>query len=241
MKGQQEVLLVDVREEGRAEKLWIPGAIKIPLFALRTKTFLKGKPIVVFNEGHSYLSLNRECEVLSKSGFDVSVLDGGLRSWIRKGGVVEGDAFSRTGLNRLSPQMFAAGKENENWLIIDATGRAGHEISRKGREDLDSRAVRIPFTQQKGNQEFGRKLKPLVDGRKGKPFFSIVVIDRDGKMYDRMEKYLIDVAVVNVFYVDGGFEAYDSYKKQANLVAARGGKLNADTGGTRKKGCRSCR
>ncbi len=46
LKKKEKIVLVDVRNREKFEKIRIPGSINIPLFAIKTKTFLKHKPLV---------------------------------------------------------------------------------------------------------------------------------------------------------------------------------------------------
>ena len=84
LKGKQEIILIDVRKRDEFEKFRIPGSINIPLFAIRTKAFLKSKSLVLVNEGYNYTQLERECAYLRKSGFRVWLLNGGLYYWRQK-------------------------------------------------------------------------------------------------------------------------------------------------------------
>jgi len=74
LKKKQEIVLIDVRNREEFEKFRIPGSINIPLFAIKTKTFLKRKPLVLINEGESYRPLEQECKRLRDTGFTVSIL-----------------------------------------------------------------------------------------------------------------------------------------------------------------------
>ena len=80
LKEKQHIVLVDVRDANDFEKFRIPGSLNIPFFALKTKTFLKKKSLVMINEGFSYSRLEQGCLRLRNAGFaSVSILDGGLR------------------------------------------------------------------------------------------------------------------------------------------------------------------
>jgi rhodanese-related sulfurtransferase len=81
LKEKREIILIDVRNSKKFEKFRIPGSINIPLFAIKTKTFLKSKPLVLINEGYSYSQLEQECMILRNSGFKASILDGGIYYW----------------------------------------------------------------------------------------------------------------------------------------------------------------
>ena len=46
----------------------IPGSINMPLYAVKTKTFLKSVPVVLVNEGFRYAELESECRRLAERG-----------------------------------------------------------------------------------------------------------------------------------------------------------------------------
>ena len=69
LRENQDIILIDVRKRVEFEKFRIPGSINIPLFAIKTKAFLKSKSLVIVNEGYNYSELEQECEHLREAGF----------------------------------------------------------------------------------------------------------------------------------------------------------------------------
>lgn len=205
LKGKRESILVDVRGTRQFEKFRIPGSINIPLFALKTKTFLKSRPLVLINEGHSYTQLTEECTTLLASGFTISILNGGLYHWRRKGGPLEGDVFAQRELNRISPQAFLAGTNCENWIVVDVS-KFPLTLS------LSSKSIHIPFAND--SKEFIPKLKHVIrnDGRKD--WVSVIIYDEKGTGYEEIEKHLQAEGIINVLYLEGGFEGYKNFKQQ---------------------------
>lgn len=116
---QKKIILVDVRSKSEFEKFRIPGSINIPLFAIKTKTFLKSKSLILVNEGYNPGQLQQECEVLEHAGFHVRVLYGGFNAWKEQGYTLDGDIFAQSKLNRIPAQSLFAEKENEDWIVID--------------------------------------------------------------------------------------------------------------------------
>jgi rhodanese-related sulfurtransferase len=68
-KTKPEAILIDVRPKAEFEKLRIPGSLNIDLFAVKTKTFLQSKPLVLIGEGYRYRELEEETRLLRKAGF----------------------------------------------------------------------------------------------------------------------------------------------------------------------------
>jgi rhodanese-related sulfurtransferase len=232
LKERQEIILIDVRNVGEFEKFRIPGSVNIPLFAVKTKTFLKPKPLVLINEGHSYKHLIEECAILSEAGFRVSILNGGLYQWRRKGGPLEGDVFAQRDLNEISPQTFFVGKSNENWIVIDVS-----ESGDPGTDHQNIRPIHIPFANNP--KEFISKLQSATKNHTDKDFASILICDEKGKIYEEIEKHIQGAGIQNVLYLKGGLEGYKIFEQQQISVLQE---KKVGTGKTVKthKDCRSC-
>jgi rhodanese-related sulfurtransferase len=251
LKNRQDITLVDVRDAGEFEKFRIPGSINIPLFALKTKIFLKSKPLVLINEGHNYQQLTDEGAVLSKAGFIVSILDGGLYQWKRKNGPLEGDVFAQKELNYISPQRLSVGKSRENWIVIDVsknaapvslkpdkTGKGSKTATgnKNARIETGLISIGIPFAEDP--KEFVQKLKLAIKNHKEKDLLSVLICDENGKTYDEIEKHLQTAGIQNVLYVEGGLGAYKTFEQQQIKMAQA--KTLAETvknSNTNKKGC----
>ena len=207
LKGKQDLVIVDVRNAKEFEKFRIPSSVNIPLFALKTKTFLKSKPLVLVNEGHTYKQLREQCAILSEAGFNVSILDGGLYQWRRKGGPLEGDVFAQRELSEISPQTFFAGKGYENWMVVDVSG------SGKTESDLKN-LPRTYIAFSNGSKEFISKLKSATKNHSEKEFASVIICDEKGEIYEEIERQLQIAGVQNVLYLKGGLEGYKTFEKQ---------------------------
>jgi rhodanese-related sulfurtransferase len=231
LKEKQDFILVDVRNPNEFEKFRIPSSVNIPLFALKTKTFFKSKPLVLVNEGHGYKQLTEECAILSEAGFSVSVLDGGLYQWRRKGGPLEGDVFAQRELNEISAQTFFAAKAYENWMVIDVSksGKTEPDIGNK-----DVRRTHIPFGSD--SKEFISKLKSATKNHSEKEFASVIICDEKGRIYEEIERQIQIAGMQNVLYLKGGLEAYKTFEKQQISMGqekkVRTGKSN--------RGCTTC-
>ncbi len=120
-KGDSGIQLVDVRPEGVFAEVRIPGSFNIPLFALKTKAFLKSKQVVVAGDGRSCEELQRACRELRALGFDANILFGGINHWRQAGGLVQGDYFKMEELKFVSPETFYANRFCGKWIVVDAT------------------------------------------------------------------------------------------------------------------------
>ena len=66
LKKKEEIILVDVRSREAFERFRVPGSINLPLFALKTKAFLKSKPLVLINDGWHQKSQGAGCCIWSQ-------------------------------------------------------------------------------------------------------------------------------------------------------------------------------
>ena len=212
LNGKGDLILIDVRNNSEFERFRIPTSINIPLFTLKTKTFLKSRPLVLINEGHTYKQLLQECAALSDSAFTVSVLDGGLYQWKQKGGPLEGDVFAQRELKRILPQTLFQGKGYENWILIDVS-----QSGKSGIKDQDLKGVHIPYAVNP--ERFISELNAEIAKQKDLRFLSIIIYDEDGKTYERMEKQIEGAGIINVLYLKGGFEGYRSFERQQFSIA----------------------
>lgn len=211
-REKQEIILVDVRKGSEFEKFRIPGSIHIPLFAVKTKPFLKRKPLVLINEGYSYKQLEQECIRLRESGFKAWILDGGLYYWRQKGMPLTGDAFAMQGLNRMPSRELFKEKDYENWLMIDVS-----PSTRPRSRSLIPRLISVPF--RRNEKEFIAALNKLIGQHKAHyRLISVLICSEKGEQYHKVEKILQKTAFGNAFFLRGGIEAYEKLLVQQAMI-----------------------
>ncbi len=203
LKQTQKITLIDIRSRGEFEILHIPGSLNLPLHAVKTKFFLKSVPIVLINDGFYYRPLRRECRQLDELGFKVSILDGGLAAWRRKGNRLVGDRFAMEDMQTISPRKFLSGKNSANTLAINISP-VQSEIARQ----LLPHSNHIPISVEPDRwlQEFNTS---IADYKK-QPYWSVVVFSETGNGYGRVEKLLAGLNV-NAFYLQDGVVGYEKY------------------------------
>jgi rhodanese-related sulfurtransferase len=204
-REKQEMVLVDVRKGSEFERFRIPGSIHIPLFAVKTKPFLKPKPLVLINEGYSYGQLEQECARLRESGVRAWVLHGGLYYWRQKGMSLAGDALAMKGLNRMPPRVLFTEKDYENWLIINVS-----PSPRSRSRSLIPQLISVPYGINE--KEFIDALDTMIGQHKThyRPI-SVLICSEKGEHYYKVEKTLGKTAFGNAFFLRGGMEAYERY------------------------------
>jgi rhodanese-related sulfurtransferase len=218
LKRKQDVLFVDVRGKRAFEQFRLPGSIRVPLHALKTKTFLKGRSVVLVSEGYPDLVLERACRDLQTAGFaQTCILNGGLRWWQQKSGFIEGDAFAASQLSRLAPIDFLSHQGAAEWLVITvspSTSAAGRT------QQLIPGALHLPWTDNP--TAFAAALKSIVADKVQSPRFPVLVCDESGARYDRIERAIQQEEVGMVFYLGGGLQAYEAFLEQQSLLRQPG-------------------
>jgi rhodanese-related sulfurtransferase len=201
IRQSRQFTLVDVRSKPDFERLHIPGSINIPLYAVKTKTYLKSAPVVLVNEGFRYTDLQNECRRLAERGFKVSILDGGLPAWKRNGGQLVGDLFALEDMKAVSPLVFFREKNYENTLVVDISPARSEASSR-----LIPYASHIPVSDD--NDASAAKFKKLITNNK--PFQSIIIFNETGEQYERVEKIMNRMGI-ETFNLQGGVAGYQKY------------------------------
>jgi len=211
LKEKDPPTLVDVREKAQFEAVNIPGSINIPLFAVKTKTFLKARPLILVNEGYAYEPLERACAHLRNNGFKAWILDGGLTAWKQKGGALRGDPFQQQGLNKVPAPVFYTEKAYDNWLIVDM-GTA----ERAQTTALMPQAIHIPLV--KNTAAFATALKKAVAQHKDNPLLLVLLFNDKGEGYEAIEQAIHEGGMAKVFFLTGGLEAYDRFVKNLSQI-----------------------
>ena len=207
-----ETVLVDVRDPAKYAGHKIPGSISLPLFSVKTKTYLKDRTLVLFSEGYSYHDLEEECRRLRALGFNASILDGGLRRWTEGGGPVEGRATLRDTIVEVPPQVFFQERHYENWVVIDVSESGDGEMP-----PLLPEAY--PIDLGKGLDGAISRLRAIGEQNQHKPFLAFLIVNRDGEGYERLDRLMREAGLREVYFLEGGLQTYEAFLiQQAALL-----------------------
>ncbi|MCB1770508.1 MAG: hypothetical protein KDJ31_12540 [Candidatus Competibacteraceae bacterium] len=91
--------LIDVRASAAFEQYHISGALNIPAYAIKTKPFLKNKPLILIDAGYRSHTLDTLCQTLRQQNYTVAILDGGLNAWRHQVAPLTGDALAQVNLD----------------------------------------------------------------------------------------------------------------------------------------------
>lgn len=226
---EKKMMLVDVRPAADFRKYHIPGSLNIALHAVRTKAFLKSKPVVLVNEGYVVGPLARTCRTINARGFKAAILDGGLCAWKRRGGALTGDHFAQRGMQLISPQQFHQEHAFDHQMVVQFTGTPS-----------DQGGTPVPGARQVALSNPTRALaqiKAWIKGHQSKPFFSMVLMTTTGEQDNRIQRLVAQAGLAGhgIFYLPGGRQAYETYLERT-LLAQKSRKERT----RRTNGCATC-
>ncbi|MEE9343694.1 MAG: rhodanese-like domain-containing protein [Gammaproteobacteria bacterium] len=202
------ITLVDVRNKAEYASHRIPGAVNIPLFAVKQKSFLRHRAVVLLNEGRTHVELLSTCKALMADGFDnVKVLDGGIHSWITMSGPVDGNKAALAHHRVITPPEFVSALPERQWVVIllddqkksTFVSLAGHKVIEYP-GDMDQ-LVNVLVNAFKKNEQ-------------GDTRNAVLLANRQGKNYQAITALLKEHAVSHTFLLAGGTEAYQGYLSQ---------------------------
>ena len=232
LKDPGRVVWVDVRSAETFGRARIPGSLQIPLFAVKTKEFLKGRSVVIVDEGHGSSTLEMECRKLREMGFsDLSIWYGGLNAWWQLGGQVEGSGDSAP--DRVPPIALHDIAYAADWLVVDISGGVTNRY--------DGCEI-IPFDVSK-KDVFVSALSATLKARP--QVSSVLIATHTGDDYEVVAEAVNEIDAF-VFYLEGGWMAWEAHRQvmetsrhSRNVVMLR---ASAGTGGGRSGagGCGGC-
>ena len=88
--NRSDCIVVDVRPSDHFQKVRIPGSLNLPLFAVKTKSILRSRALVLVGDGDFEGALLAEAVAMEAAGYrEVKVLMGGISAWEQNGGALE--------------------------------------------------------------------------------------------------------------------------------------------------------
>lgn len=207
VKQQQQALppplLVDIRNPNEFRLVNIPGSLNIPTRTLKTKHYLKSKPLILVAKGFNINRLKTTAKDLKQSGFmQITILQGGLNLWQRHGLPLAGQLTAKKALKFITPEDYIQTQNNNPFFLIDISQEGLHHPQFK-------QTIHIPYRQDKDNffKKFSAVIK-LTDLSK-----PVLIIAKTGQHYESIQKRLKSLALVNLFYLAGGLENFQQFSQ----------------------------
>jgi rhodanese-related sulfurtransferase len=206
VKKGQNLTLVDIRRRAEFEKVRITGSINVPLHFVKTKAYLKSKSVILVNAGFARRELIAECRSLSKLGFKVHILNGGLLAWHQKNGKLTGDLTRLQTYTRITPAALHREINKARIVAVDVSPKSAPEA-----KALFGGTIHIPYGTQAFQTAMHRKMKKESQAR-------FVVYNQNGEDYLEIRQSLGRKGAHSVFYLAGGLQAYKIYTENQALL-----------------------
>lgn len=210
LKKGQKVILVDIRSKEEFKNVSIPGAINIPLHFIKSKAFLKSKPLVLVDGGYPDRQTEETCKALRHAGFRVSILSGGLLAWYRQGGPVKGDLLALNRYKNIAPLRFYQEKNRKDQIIIDVSEKQYAESIK-----LMPNAKHIPV--QVSSQTAVSQVEKSILKQNINPLFPVVIFNQTGERYEPIESIIKKAGLKNVYFLKDGLKGYQKFLKHLAL------------------------
>jgi len=200
---------IDIRQPADYDSVHIPGAINIPLYAIKTKPFLRSDPIILINNGTRRRYYESECALLRQKGFDAYILEGGLNLWLHWGYPLVGDYFAQQTLQYINPVDLFVDRHFKNWLIID--------VSSSYKEGIDAlpNTINIPVNE---NDSFEQTIRHYIRNLKTDALVSVVIISDTPEDYNKTMLVCSSIQNAQFYYVNGGRAAYNKFLQNQTLI-----------------------
>ncbi|MDZ7579190.1 MAG: rhodanese-like domain-containing protein [Deltaproteobacteria bacterium] len=194
--------LVDIRSPEEFERLRIPGALNVPLHAVKTKAYLKAHPFVLVGGGIEWRDAESECKRLRQEGFKPSILFGGLVAWHRQGGPLEGDRLLVATYREIPAPLFFHEKVYGNIEIFDVSPTPSTEAQK-----LIPATVHMPTIA--GLVKVAQQSDPA--------YRTLVLLTENGERDEKLDAALNAAGITNAFYLRGGLGGYRQFLENTTL------------------------
>ncbi len=209
IRQSQAVFMVDTRLQNEFTQFKIPGSLNIPAALIKTKAFLKTRPVVLIDKGVAHTDLLFLAKALNTKGFTVSVLEGGLAAWRQKGGALVGNPFSIRQMNEINARTLFAGQAKEEWLIMDFSVNPlkPHPVPK---------AVTIKSPGPDGKQQ--NFVQSFLNSHEITGTSAIIIFNETGQDYDALKQQFPAPVRHKVFTLSGGLAAYGKFLTSHRLA-----------------------
>jgi len=189
--SEEPMNTVDIRKVGA------DGQLQIPLHEIKTKAFLRNKPLAVVSDGKNFAALEKECNDIKASGVPEVVA---VLPQVQDKSV--GNRRFAEELPTIRPQEFVAERPFGRWHIVDLTSTGGLESPLF--KNLESSKTLVD----------DMKLRGPVAG-----LARTLVVSDDGRMPDSPILGAMRASLGQVFLLEGGMKGFARFQADATAMA----------------------
>jgi rhodanese-related sulfurtransferase len=204
----QKAVVIDTRPAGRFARMHIPRSLNLPAYAIKSRTDLRERQLVLVDEGFAPGLLLEAAAGLRHQGFrQVEVLDGGLAEWARQGRATEGTESTSLAVASLSVSDFMRTRRSVEWRALELKGQT------TGAGLLES-AVEVDRP-----ENLAGVLRSLGHAAAGRQAPRILVVAPDQATCARIEAQFGATNPAPIFFLMGGQSALVAYQGEQALLA----------------------
>ncbi len=206
---------IDVRPAATYTASHLPGALNIATDQIKSKSFLAGKPMLVYGSGRSDPRLEELCAEMkaTKGGGGLKILSGGMVAWARAQGsepAAPASAPDIRSLAELSATELIAELQAGDSQLVRVSPKYAHP-------EIDARSVRV-----EGHLSPDSLAAALQRSKGAKAYRRVVLVG----VNDIGRKELQDVLTssrsgVPVFFYAGDLQQFEASLKQMNALWAK--------------------
>lgn len=202
--------LIDVRKKAGPRTPQIRGALKIPLYEIKLKSFLKSRPFVIVGTGIERNHLLQTCGRLQRKGFKgARVLLDGSRAWTDATADLRPTDVYMQDSARITPEALFIERNDRDWLIVNLS---------------DYTSARLEQYFEAGKIISGEPMetsiqKHLAGGHQHSPPAAVLFVDKTGEQRGRVPPNLWDNPAV--YYLRGGQAAFEDYLHKQYIIASK--------------------
>jgi rhodanese-related sulfurtransferase len=197
--------IVDLRDPQRYQKSHLPDSINIPEYRVKTKDFLKNRPLVLVGEGFDDSQHFETCIGLLDSGFkDVTVLEGGVTRWQGLLGTAQAETNGWE-LPIIGPREAFTALRSGHWTVVTVLHPEREKAIRTLFPEQDVIAIDNLLKQEKSTLSSANYLIVSEDGSSD-PLFAA-----------RLKKR----GIVSSYWLEGGAAAYSRFVQNRMALLAK--------------------
>jgi len=207
-RSRQAYFAIDVRDSKSYSRNHIRQSINMPLHAVKSKSFLKNKKILLLDEGVERARLIYACKQLFETGYpNVKVLQGGIIG-LQNNAKNELKFNKAEGIYSLTPGKLIFDQRYEPWIVVDITIQPSKRL-------VQYFDAIFSFDQYPA----ANQLRHIFNSGQSNPTSgsspSVILIDKAGQGYEQFELWRNEMSRLlkrdNIFYLQGGTKAFDEY------------------------------
>jgi rhodanese-related sulfurtransferase len=202
---ESDTVVIDTRVSIQYVNSHVDGAISLPLDAIKTKTFLRNKEIILVGSGKSEEELYTACAELKANGFrKATVLKGGMPMWLASSQSSEPKIEDIPSIELTAAQLWSESQFQANLVVVGGDDEMYRQLpSSSLLKDTNSSTIRAAIEKRRRNK---------------KASIAAVVIVNASLDDKEVQKLRNDLSSVPLLIYRGTAEAYKRAISQQNAV-----------------------